>query len=191
MHALTYVWTVCVNLTHSRICFSLACFLTELSINLKLLSSLEMVGRNRDITDCILVMYEKWFSQHKIGLLEKRVPWAICLVMSCGSNSFSFYMVSLLCIWPFASFSVTCKCVVQLLVSSLNKWLVFPFLFNKNTWNMYHNQLPHGISETWDICIFPYFIKCLLSYCPNKIAAMFTSDFRCLLFSNTSGCTLW
>lgn len=150
-----------------------------------------MFSWNRDIAECTLVTYEKWFSQYKVYWKKSSFWfWAIYLVMSCGSNSFSFYMVSLSCIWPFVSFSVTCKCVVQLLVSSLNKCLVFPFLFNKNTWNMYHNQLPHGISETWDICIFPYFIKCLLSYCPNKIAAMFTSVFSWLLFSNTSGCMM-
>lgn len=78
--------------------------------------------------ETLCLCYFSWkFIDHvsKIHLSDIR---SMYLVMSCGSNSFPSYVVKLLYIWPLESFTLTCRCVVQLLVCSLIKHLLFYFL---------------------------------------------------------------
>lgn len=101
--------------------------------------------------------------------------WAMHLVISCGSNSYPSYVVNLLYIWPLESF--ICKCVVQLLVSSLIKCLLFYFLslLIKKTHLRCFITSCLMASMKLEIFVFSHTLNCLLSYCPNKMTVLFTT----------------
>lgn len=107
----------------------------------------------------------------KMGWNECLSYWAMHLVTSCGSKLFLFSepLVYLTCF--------SCRSVVQL-VASWIKCSSSSVLVNKNTSEMFHNQLPHGVSESWHIRIFPFKTKCLLPYCLNKTSPVWNVSFQ-------------
>lgn len=115
------------------------------------------------------------------------------LVMSCGSlTAFYLYVVNAYSFWPlvvfFVFFTLTCNCVVSARCPLIKCLFYFlSFLLKKTTWNICHNQLPRGISETWDICIFPYFIKVSCPVVQIKWQWCLPMCFQRLLFSNWNG----
>lgn len=93
---------------------------------------------------------------------------AMYLVISCGSNSYPSCFGELVYVASWAFYLQMCCSALGVLSDHI---VLFDFLVNKNPSGTFPNWLPHGISETPDICIFPYFLSC----CPNKITVPFTA----------------
>lgn len=92
------------------------------------------------------------------------------LVISCGSNSYPSCFGELLYVASWVFYLQMCCSALGVLSDHIDT-VLFCFLVNKNPSGTFHTWLPHGISETLDICILPYFLSCR----PNKMTVLFTS----------------